>query len=109
MRPIHRWSRSVDHWFGTRPEAPYGVARLDPALEPGMTFGYYQWPTPAEPSGHYFYNGSSLDQRPLVTAASLIYHELVPGHHFQVALQSENEAIPSSAGRLPRRVRGGLG
>jgi uncharacterized protein (DUF885 family) len=60
-----------------------------------MTFGYYQWPTPAEPTGRYFYNGSSLDERPLVQAAALIYHELIPGHHFQVSLQTENEDLPS--------------
>ncbi len=59
-----------------------------------MTFGYYQQPTPEEPRGLYRYNGSKLDQRPLVTAGPLIYHELVPGHHFHIALQNENESLP---------------
>lgn len=95
MRPVRRIEPLVEDWFLETPEAPYGVARLDPALEGGMTFGYYQWPTAAEPTGRYYFNGSDLDQRPLVTAAALIYHELVPGHHFQIALQTENEALPA--------------
>lgn len=95
MRPVRAIEPRVSDFFLDTPEAPYGVARLDPALEPSMTFGYYQWPTPGEPVGRYLFNGSSLDQRPMVTAAALIYHELVPGHHFQVALQTENEALPA--------------
>lgn len=95
MRPIRRIEPRVGEWFLETPEAPYGVARLDPALEAGMTFGYYQWPTPAEPKGIYFFNGSALEERPLVQAAALVYHELVPGHHFQMALQSENPDLPA--------------
>ena len=94
LRPIRRIEPVVDQWFAETPEAPYGVARLDPGLEGGMTFGYYDWPTPAEPVGRYYYNGSSLDERPMVQAASLIYHELIPGHHFQVSLQTENASLP---------------
>lgn len=93
MAPIRRIEPLIGAWFAETPAAPYGVERLDPALEAGMTFGYYQWPTPAEPTGRYFFNGSSLGERPQVTAAALIYHELVPGHHFQIALQTENDAL----------------
>lgn len=34
-------------------------------------------------------------ERPLIGAAALIYHELVPGHHFQIALQTENPELPA--------------
>ena len=95
MRPVRAIEPLVERWFVETPEAPYGVARLDPALEAGMTFGYYQWPLPGEPRGTYYFNGSSLGERPLIGAASLIYHELVPGHHFQIALQTENPALPA--------------
>lgn len=94
-RPIRRIEPLIDRWFLHTPKAPYGVARLAPALEPGMTYGYYQWPTPAQERGLYYFNGSKLDQRSLVQAAALIYHELVPGHHFQIALQNENDDLPA--------------
>ena len=60
-----------------------------------MTFGYYQVPTPQDPKGYYKYNGTHLDERSLIGAGSLISHELVPGHHFQINLQHENASLPA--------------
>lgn len=91
---IARIEPLVPRLFSRTPQAPYGVRRLDPAAEATMTFGYYNPPTPAEPKGIYYYNGSRLGERSLVFAGPLIFHELVPGHHFHLALQSENEALP---------------
>jgi uncharacterized protein (DUF885 family) len=83
----------IDRWFMRRPKAPYGVRRLAPALEPVMTYGFYQRPTPQDPGGYYMFNGSKLDERSMLNAAALSYHELVPGHHFQVALTQENPRL----------------
>lgn len=80
--------------FGRFPAADGDVRRLAPELEPAMTFGFYQPPTAADPMGHYFFNGTKLEERSLLTAAPLIAHELWPGHHFQVALARENPALP---------------
>ena len=84
----------IDRYFNAMPKAPFGVKRLDPSLEASMTFGYYEVPTPQNDTGFYRFNGSGLDQRPLVNAAALTYHELIPGHHFQFNLQNENTALP---------------
>jgi uncharacterized protein (DUF885 family) len=95
MAPIRRMEPKVSAYFLRTPKAPYGVKRLDPLLEGGtMTFGNYEIPTPATPTGYYRFNGSKLSQRPLLNAAALIYHELIPGHHFQMNLQLENESLP---------------
>jgi uncharacterized protein (DUF885 family) len=80
--------------FGRFPAAAGDVRRLAPELEPAMTFGFYEPPSAADPIGHYFYNGTKLEERSLLTAAPLIAHELWPGHHFQVALARENPALP---------------
>lgn len=94
MAPVRKIEPLIGKYFLRTPKAPYGVKRLDPALEASMTFGFYQQPMPTDPSGWYLFNGSKLDQRPLAGAAALIYHELLPGHHFQIALQQENQSLP---------------
>lgn len=90
---IRRMEPLIPQYFSVLPKAPYGVKRLDPADEPGMTYGYYQPPTPGSPTGLYRYNGSDLAERSLVGAQHLIYHELIPGHHFQIALQRETTPV----------------
>jgi uncharacterized protein (DUF885 family) len=84
----------IHEFFGRTPKAPSGVERLAAALEGSMTFGYYDPPNPSRDQGLYYYNGSQLDQRSLLTSAALVAHELVPGHHFQIALQRENTNLP---------------
>jgi len=91
---MNAMSQKIDSFFLKKPIAPYGVKRLEPELEGSMTFGYYEAPTASEPKGHYKYNGSNLNERSLIWAEGLIYHELVPGHHFHIASQNENEALP---------------
>jgi uncharacterized protein (DUF885 family) len=94
MAAVRRIEPLVDGWFLRTPAAPHGVERLQPELEGAMTFGYYDPPKPTQEVGRYLFNGSRLQERTLVTAAALIYHELVPGHHFQIALQRENTSLP---------------
>ena len=84
----------LDRWFRRFPRAQGDARRLDPALEPAMTFGFYGAPTATDSMGHYFFNGSRLAERSQITAAPLIYHELLPGHHLQFNLQRENAALP---------------
>lgn len=85
-------------FFSTLPAAPCAVKRLNPRLEKSMTYGYYQPPmgSRSDPNGYYWYNASHLERKNslLVSSAALILHELVPGHHLQVCLQSENETLP---------------
>jgi uncharacterized protein (DUF885 family) len=94
MAAQNRILAAVPNFFGTTPKAPFGVQRLEAPLEGAVTFGYYQQPTAQDPKGYYKYNGSKLDERSLLFAGALISHELVPGHHFQINLQRENEGLP---------------
>ncbi len=92
MEHIKNIEPLLPDYFSVLPKAPYGVRRLKPQEEPGMTYGYYNPPTPNDNKGYYNYNGSKLDQRNLLWAQHLIYHELVPGHHFHLATQQEKTA-----------------
>ncbi|MDE2663439.1 MAG: DUF885 domain-containing protein [Gemmatimonadota bacterium] len=89
-----RMLERIDAYFPGVPEAPWDARRLAPELEPAMTYGYYSAPTAAEPTGIYYYNGSNLDQRSWLGLASISLHELIPGHHFQIAGQRESGTLP---------------
>lgn len=93
LSAIARIEPHIPDFFSLRPEAPYAVKRLDAASESGMTFGTYVYPTLQDPHGYYLYNGSNLDKRPLFQVPHLIFHELIPGHHFQIALTRENKSL----------------
>lgn len=90
---IRRIEPKIDALFRVKPKARYRAARLDASLEAGMTYGYYQEPIVGHPDGVYYFNGSNPSERTSATAASLIYHELIPGHHFHFATQKENELL----------------
>jgi uncharacterized protein (DUF885 family) len=94
MADQNRILPKIPDFFGKTPKAPFGVQRLEAPLEGAVTFGYYQAPTAQDPKGYYKYNGSKLNERSLLFAGALISHELVPGHHFQINLQRENEDLP---------------
>lgn len=91
---IARVSAVVSRYFGKLPNAGYDVAPLDESMQAAISYGYYEPPTAARPTGIYKYNGAGLDTRSQLSSAALIYHELVPGHHFHLALQAENDALP---------------
>ena len=88
MKPL------VPKLFSRLPKAPAEFRRLNPALEGSQTYGFYRPPSPASPVGIYFYNASNLATRSLFGVPSIAYHELVPGHHFQIALAEENADLP---------------
>jgi uncharacterized protein (DUF885 family) len=101
---MERLAPLISQWFSVLPKAPYGTERLAPEAEAGMTYGYYEHPTAEKPRGTYFWNGANLESKSLLTYAALILHELAPGHHFHLARQAENEALPDV-----RRYGGELG
>jgi uncharacterized protein (DUF885 family) len=79
--------------FHSLPETPYEVVRLAPAAEAGMTYGYYQPPSPNDRVGRYYFNGSGLAERSQLNAVALILHELLPGHHLQIARVAEDATL----------------
>lgn len=93
--PSRRFFERADEFFLTKPDAPFGARRLDPALEGSQTFGYYNPPTPNDPVGYYNFNGSDLHKRSWLTYAGISLHELFPGHHFHITRQYANEALPA--------------
>jgi uncharacterized protein (DUF885 family) len=55
-----------------------------------MTYGYYDPPRKDRDRGLYMFNPANMTKRPLFNIGALTYHELMPGHHLQIAVQHEN-------------------
>ena len=89
---VDRVEPHLSKYFSQQPQAPYGVKRASPAVELSMTYGYYRGGAPGE-TGYYYYNGSKLDTSSMISAGFLIYHELIPGHHFHISLVKENQQL----------------
>jgi uncharacterized protein (DUF885 family) len=86
---LDRLTPHLPEYFAVLPSAPFRIRRLDPALEAGLTYGYYE-PPGADGCGYYHYNATNPS---VLQAASLVYHEGMPGHHMQIARQAENTAL----------------
>lgn len=80
--------------FSRLQEAPYQLLQLDAGLEKTTTYGFYSYPTPSRPFGAYHFNGSELSSRSLLSAATLVLHEILPGHHLQLSRQLEMTQLP---------------
>lgn len=93
QRYIDRIAPHIAANFNFKPKADHSVAALPDALTKTMTFGFYSPPTPLQERGLYNFNAPNLSQGPLNHIGALNYHELVPGHHFHLATQDENETL----------------
>ena len=81
--------------FGKLPRAPYTVAPVPDHLAPKYTSGRYVPTTPGGTQpGFYWVNTYALQNRTLYTQEALTFHEAVPGHHLQIALNQELENLP---------------
>ncbi len=82
-------------WFSRTPKAGCDVRPVDPLLEKDAAGAYYYPPTAdGSRNGIYFVNTYDLASRTYWSAASTTYHEAVPGHHFQLALEMELRDLP---------------
>ena len=80
-------------YFLRMPKADCAVARLDPASEPTTSWGYYNVPV-ENPVGIYYYSAYELDRRCQIRTHAVVYHELLPGHHYQMNLVLEDDTLP---------------
>ena len=83
-------------WFGTLPPQPVEVRRIPTYEQDSAPGGYHTGPSlDGERPGIYWINLKDTADWPRYTLKTLTYHEAVPGHHFQVALQQAVEDMPT--------------
>ena len=81
--------------FDIFPKTGFEVRRVEPFREKSASGGSYQAGTPdGARVGIFYANAYDLTARPNWAMESLYLHEAIPGHHFQIMIQRENEDLP---------------
>jgi uncharacterized protein (DUF885 family) len=93
-RQIEHASAVAPRWFGRLPKAPCEVRAVEPYAAPESPAAFYFPPAPdGSRPGIYFINTYQPESRPIHQVATTTYHEAVPGHHFQITIESELEDL----------------
>ena len=95
--------RRAQDLFNLQPRAPVEVRRV-PALTERTASAFYTTPAPDGSRPGVFWAPLPGPGYDLLRIRSLAVHEAVPGHHFQLALQQEQTALPRWR---QRRIFGG--
>lgn len=93
---IDEINEGLDPYFGVRPEAGVEVKRVPEFRQDTSAGAYYQSPAmDGSRPGRFFANLRDVKEIPRWGMRTLAYHEAVPGHHFQKALQQEITGVPT--------------
>ncbi len=81
--------------FSVFPKTGFEVRRVEPFREKSASGGSYSSGTPdGSRPGIFYANAYDIKARPIWAMESLFLHEAIPGHHFQISIQRELEALP---------------
>lgn len=102
QKAIDEYQRLIDHIdknmgqiFDIRPKAKVQVKRIPKFKEKTAPGAYYE--TPARDGsrpGVFYANLRDMNEIVKYGMPTLAYHEAVPGHHFQLAVQGELKGLP---------------
>ncbi|MDP4534618.1 DUF885 domain-containing protein [Alkalimonas collagenimarina] len=85
----------LDELFLVKPKAEMEVRAVEPFREQSAGKAFYQRPSmDGSRPGIYYANLYRMSDMPKYQMEALAYHEGLPGHHMQLAIQQELEDIP---------------
>ncbi len=94
-RILQQMDAKLSLLFGRLPESEYGFREIEEFRADAAPAAYYYLPPEDRSRPGYFYvNTYKPETRPKYTMEALAYHEAVPGHHLQLALQQELRDLP---------------
>jgi uncharacterized protein (DUF885 family) len=85
----------LPEYFGVLPKSPLTIKAVEAFREKSAGKAFYQSPAPdGSRPGVYYVNLYNLRDMPKTELEALAYHEGVPGHHLQRAVQTELKGVP---------------
>ncbi len=91
-----RLESTLPTMFGTLPRSPLEIRPVPALTEKGAARGSYNPGTvDGTRPGVFYFNAYDLPSRTTPGMETLYLHEGAPGHHFQISLAQENEALPN--------------
>jgi len=101
---IDQMENELPKLFGRLPKGKLEVLPVEPFREKEASGAQYEQGAPdGSRPGHVMVNTYKPEERTRITFESTAYHEGVPGHHLQIAIQQELPELP------PFRQQGGYG
>ncbi len=87
--------RAMPAWFGRLPKSPCVIEPVPDFLAADSPGAYYVPPAPdGSRTGTYFVNTHRPEDKARYEAASVGFHEAIPGHHLQLTIASELNDLP---------------
>jgi uncharacterized protein (DUF885 family) len=92
---LQQMDMRLAEFFGRLPEAKYDFREIEEWRADAAPAAYYYAP-PEDGSrpGYFYVNTYKPETRPKYMMEALAYHEAVPGHHLQIAIQQELTNLP---------------
>lgn len=92
---IEAMKGQLDEMFITKPKADLNVKAVEAFREQSAGKAFYQRPSEdGTRPGLYYANLYDMKAMPTYQMAALAYHEGIPGHHMQLAIQQELQGVP---------------
>jgi uncharacterized protein (DUF885 family) len=79
-------AKKIPQYFSLIPKSDFKIVNSSNPDDPA---GSYNGPTETAPFGRFLVNPANLRSVPVFDVTTLLLHETVPGHHFQLALAYE--------------------
>jgi uncharacterized protein (DUF885 family) len=80
--------------FGRLPKATFEIRTIEEFREKSSPSQYQAASPDGSRPGIFYVNASAIETNPRRASESLFLHEALPGHHFQISIQREQEQLP---------------
>lgn len=85
---------NVNKFFSLQPKTPFQIKRTEAFREKSASAEYVQGSADGTRPGTFYVPIPDVANYNLYGDEDLFLHEAIPGHHFQISLQQENELLP---------------